>query len=77
MIDEPGTTCASRHLVRLLPGLVVLALLAVPVPVLALTAKDYPNSGYCSNGKQTTDLKKCKSKASRQVTPARKKRRVR
>ena len=56
-------------------GLAVLALVAMPARVSALTGKDNPNFGYCiSTGKPTTDLKTCNSKARRKPAPARAKR---
>jgi hypothetical protein len=60
---EAGIASEPRPPARLVLGLAVLALVAAPVKVLALTANDFPNSGYCSNGSRTTDLSSCKGKA--------------
>jgi len=73
-MTEAGAASRPQRDARLVLGLAVLAFVFTPARVLALTAQDFPNFGYCTDGKRTTDLKKCKSKAARRPGPARAKR---
>jgi len=78
MADDDAAAGPRRDACLVL-GLAVLALVATPARVSALTPNDFPNSGYCSNGNRTTDLSTCgsKGKKRRAAPSARGKQRVR